>query len=334
MPTSLVKTSDSLVGSIDCWDNAEKCVVCGNGGCYTFEYSSAGAYTFLKHFYHKKYYFTNTSGTKVYDYVYDTKVLRLTNYFFTIESMKGANSAGLMRWESSSSNCYVRYTGNFEDASREYYLEPIRFTKILLLASPGNNGIYVFLVADPTSPQRSITFGTTSSDPTIGKIAAFTKSVENTLFITCSNKSTNQCHILDYSQAASGSLKMTVNLAGVATTDVANISQINVSTYPESHWCVFTANSKILLYYYPGGTAAVQNAAAATMLAGTPTTVTTLGTMHDLKTGFHFADTYIANNLQVLSLKMQDSATSNSNRCHENCRKGSNTVTQCDTDNF
>ena len=334
VPTSIVKTSDALVGALDCWDNSEKCVVCGNGGCFTFQYNAAGAYTFLKHYYHKKYFFTNAAGAKVYDFVYDAKVLRLTNYFFTIESMKGTDSAGLMRWDSEASNCYVRYTGNFDDKGREFYLEPIRFTKNILLSSPGNNSLYVFSVNDITAPQKSITFGTGTADPVVGKIAAFTKQVERHLLISCSNKTTNQCFILDYNQTAAAALKMTVNLDGIAATDVDAIAKINVTVYPQSDWVAITVNDKILLYYYPGGTAATQNAAIATRLDGTPNTITTLGSMHTVQTGFHYADLFVANNLQILSLKLQDDNASNTNRCNENCRKGSDTNVQCDTDNF
>ena len=84
---------------MDCWDHLEQCVVCGAGGCITFEYTSAGVYAFQKHFYHKRFFFNNAAGTKLMDFVYDVKTLRLTNFFFTIESMKGADSAGLMRWD-------------------------------------------------------------------------------------------------------------------------------------------------------------------------------------------------------------------------------------------
>jgi hypothetical protein len=105
--------------------------------------------------------------------------------------MKGNDSAGLMRWDTTKTNCYVRYTGKFEDSGREYYLDTIRFTRNIIVASPGNNSVYIFSVTGITAPTKSITFGTAAANPLIGKVAAITRQVERYLFITCSHRATN-----------------------------------------------------------------------------------------------------------------------------------------------
>ena len=172
IPITIIRTTSPLTRALDCWNDSETCVVCGNGGCFSFEYSSAGVYKFLKHFYHKKFYFVDAQGINVYDHVYDVKVLRTTTYFFSIESMKGDNSAGLIRWDTTKSNCYVNYTGKFEDNNREYYLEPVRYTRNILVSSPGSRRLLVFNVADITVPVNQIML---QSTPNLGKISAFTR---------------------------------------------------------------------------------------------------------------------------------------------------------------
>jgi hypothetical protein len=125
--------------------------------------------------------------------------------------------------------------------------------------------------------------------------------------------------VIDYNQVAASAVKRTVNLAGVAATDVDAISKINVATYPQSDHILITANDKIFVYTYPGGAVGTDPVPIAGPDATTGT-VTSLGTIRHLITGFHFADAYIANNLQVLSVKMTDDTPGTPTRCHENCR--------------
>jgi hypothetical protein len=191
IPTNLVKLTDPLARSIDCWDHNEACVVCGLGGCFTYEYSASGNYTFVKHFFHKKFFFMNGSNAKVFDLVYDVKTLRLTTYFFTIESMKGEESAGLMRWDTTRTNCYVRHSAKIDDKGREYYLDPVRYTKNIMVASPGNNAVYVYSITDISNPLISIVYGALATDPVIGRVASITRGPERHLFVSCSNRPTN-----------------------------------------------------------------------------------------------------------------------------------------------
>jgi uncharacterized lipoprotein YmbA len=107
-------------------------------------------------------------------------------------------------------------------------------------------------VNDIAAPVKTITFGTASTDPTMGKIAAITRMPERHLLVTCANRATNQCYILDYNKAATTAKMATINLVGVQPTDVDAISKINVATFPQGDWIVFTANDKLLLYNYPG----------------------------------------------------------------------------------
>ena len=206
VPTNLVKLSDVLARSIDCWDHNEQCVICGLGGCYTFEYNSSGNYSFLKHFYHRKFFFMNGSNTKVFDFVYDVRTIRLTTFFFTIESMKGDDSAGLIRWDTTKANCYVRHTARIDDRLREFYLETVRYTRNIIVASPGNNAIYVYSITDIQNPLITAVYGSLPTDPAIGKVAAITRLPERTLLISCVNRPLNQCFVLNYSQQPVSSL--------------------------------------------------------------------------------------------------------------------------------
>lgn len=220
IPTNLVKLTDPLTRSIDCWDHNEICVVCGQGGCFTYEYSSSGSYTFLKHYYHRKFFFMNGSNAKVFDFVYDVKTLRLTTYFFTIESMKGDDSAGLIRWDTNKTNCYVRHSAKIDDKGREYYIDTIRYTKNIMVASPGNNAIYIYSITDLTNPTISNVYGSLPTDPVIGKIASINRGPERHLFVSCTNKASNQCYVLDYSAQGSASLRSIINLTNALPSDV------------------------------------------------------------------------------------------------------------------
>lgn len=184
---------------MDCWEHNDVCVVCGVGGCYTFEYNASGAYNFLRHFYHRRWFFLNSSNARTLDFVFDVKTLRLTTFFFTIESMRGDESAGLIRWDTSKANCYVRNTQRIQDSNREYYLEIARYTRNVIVSSPGNNALYVYNAIDIGNPVVSSVFGSAVTDPQIGKIAAITRLPGRQFLVNCSNRATNTCMVLDYS---------------------------------------------------------------------------------------------------------------------------------------
>jgi hypothetical protein len=159
------------------------------GGCYTFEYNASGAYNFLRHFYHRRWFFLNSSNARTQDFVFDVKTLRLTTFFFTIESMRGDESAGLIRWDTSKANCGVRYSGKFtEDNQREYYLEIVRYTKNILVSSPGTNQLLAFSVNDISVPVKSLALPTANP---IGKISAFTRDPDLHLIVSCTNSEDN-----------------------------------------------------------------------------------------------------------------------------------------------
>jgi hypothetical protein len=70
---------------------------------------------------------------------------------------------------------------------------------------------------------------------------------------------------------------------------------------------------------------------------GVPVEVTTLNNgnlLTQVITGFQFADVYVSNNVQVLSMKAQDNDLTAVERCHENCRQGTDESAQCDSDGF
>ena len=262
VPTTLVRTNDALARGIDCWEHTDQCVVCGVGGCFTFEYNASGAYNFLRHFYHRRWFFLNSSNARTLDFVFDVKTLRLTTFFFTIESMRGDESAGLIRWDTSKANCYVRNTQRISDNNREYYLEIARYTRNIIVSSPGNNALYVYNAIDIANPVVSSVFGSAATDPQIGKIAALTRLPGRQLLVNCSNRATNTCQILDYSQTGTAAIRAIMNFpsttsvppvpSGDATlvSDYSSLSQINISPVPQSDWIAISANDKVHFYLY------------------------------------------------------------------------------------
>lgn len=131
-------------GSVDCWGNADRCVVCGIGGCYTVTFSGDTP-VLNKIYFHKKFY---PEATYNYDYVIDVLAMDDTNYFFTIEGIYGTNSGGLIRYngDGTTANCYAQWspklTGS-DQTNRRYIMKQLRFTKFLSVVPAVSQQIYI-----------------------------------------------------------------------------------------------------------------------------------------------------------------------------------------------
>lgn len=302
---SLVDTTRTYVGGVSCFSNDDTCVVCGANGCNTFTFFANGSYNFLKHYNHNRWNFTNTAGVLTKDYVYDVLAIEQTTFFFTIESMKGTNSSGLLRYDYHSLSCYNRFSAALaDDQGREYHLGMLHFTKNIAVSGPATKNIWIFNIQLIAAPLVSITFA--DANGFVGSISDINISPEVMHLITCAhNDKTKACTVIDYSKPSVTVIK-NIDISAVSTSVVAGIDQVKVTSYPQSNYVAIAWNTDIIIASSRNGDNYVQKVQSLT-----------LTTVLEIQADFHYADLHILTANSLIPYKLAETDTEK--KCHEGC---------------
>ena len=300
-------------------------MVCGRGGCFTFLFNSNGTYSFQKYFRHNNFTYTSIGGLKLKDYVYAVRALETTNYFFTIESMKGVNSSGFLRWDTTNNeSCFNRYTANLnDDQNREYYISKIKFTRNIAVSGPGSKNIWIFNYLDLTQPIRTLSI--TDTVGYNGPIADLNFQPELCQMVTCAFVAKDRaCTVFDYRQTT---LSLIKRISVPNTAPSASNGQVWVTTYPLTRFVVVAwVNNIYIVDLGEARTTDRPTTPPAYIVLATPTPALT--TIASIEADFHFNDLYILLSNQLLPYTFFEAAKI---KCFPGCNAA---ATDCPTNSF
>jgi hypothetical protein len=173
-------------GSLDCWQHKDTCVVCGIGGCASVSWASAKLKP-DKFFFHKKF-----ENKNFLDFPYAVHTLYKTDYFVVLESLAGPNSAGVVRYDAGSANCYEHFSPKFSGNDGKGYMTESMFSSKLIISHPSSKN---FLFMDYSNLQYPISIAAAPSGGVIGAVSASSSKVELNQFISCVPSATTICSL-------------------------------------------------------------------------------------------------------------------------------------------
>lgn len=234
IPTSTLINFEKI-GEIGCWNQQERCVICGEGGCLSLSISPSKEIRFHQNYNHSHY--NNTvNGNSVQNYVSKILVLEETNFFFTVESMI-KNEGGIFRWDLVITTCFDRFDPGFEAYSEHYYdLELAPFTQNLILSNFKTSSLLVLSVEDMKEKKRVSLNGFKPLAITI-----FGQNPGECKTVLCSDE--GKCQEWNY---CTGSFvrEYSFNSGG----NVVDISTVDVTDFTQSDFFVTVHDSKGLVF--------------------------------------------------------------------------------------
>lgn len=239
-------------GGIDCFETQDTCVICGIGGCFTVKLDSAG-YTFDKRYYHNKYQFTAPWGRTYRDFVFDVLALRTTNYFFTVESHVGDNSAGVLRYDLTGESCFTNFTGRLRRRSvdiDEYHLAQHRFTKNLGVTSVGSGHLWILNINDLSTPAKTYEFSPSKGlGFKVGPMAFFEDNFggPNRMVICNRFSFKNACFSFDYGTGSYRHIYQFDSQGDRLVNSTKPAEHVFVQTFTESRFFVFVYKNTIFI---------------------------------------------------------------------------------------
>ena len=249
------------------------------------------------------------------DYVYDVLALKTTNYFFTIESMKAPNGAGVLRWDVTKGDCYNRLTANVpEDQGKEYYLVAIEYTRNLAVSSPGAQKIWILNFLNLAKPVVSIAF--TSDVGYVGSVTDLNKDPERCLIITCSSiDKAKACTSIDY-RKSTPTVDKRIALDAASPTLTAG-TRVWVASFPQTDYVAFSWNTAIYVANLGDFTAAI--GATPNMVNYRPLATVTpaLTEIAMIDAQFEYTDLYVLTGNRLAPVRFVE--TDPNPRCFEGC---------------
>lgn len=224
--------------NIDCWKSIDRCVICGIGGCYTVIWKT-NTLIYGKSFFHKKFVFN-----KYKDYVFDARTIDGSNFFVTVESMSGSNSAGMLRYDVTSENCYKQWSPKTSsaDTAPSYEVEVFDFTKTVSFLNKRTKQFYLFDYTSFNSPLRSLSL------PFSDNIVAYEhldSQADLNVFIVCGNNARNLCAMASIGTSSLTILRRYNQRTNIATTTPAVVT---LTVLPMSQFFIVGMGKMMLIF--------------------------------------------------------------------------------------
>jgi len=239
----ILETNPSLNfrGVMDCFQGKEVCIVCGRkGGCVGYTWLTGTSPIWNGFFFHR--YFEYKNGL---DHVYKVHTLYNTMYFFTVEGMQGAKSAGLVRYDISTANCWVNYSPkwlNSEGTNPEYDIAEGLFTRKLFISHVQSRHVLIMDYSNLQSPLYNwkvpVTIG-------MGKIASTSAVISENGFIMCQRNSASLCTIHRYEAAGVKTMGAFKQENGIESPVPTNLDVVSI---PSAVYFYVAFGRTLLLY--------------------------------------------------------------------------------------
>jgi hypothetical protein len=245
VPTKMSQTQAviSLHGFLDCFQDKDICIVCGIGGCFSLIWENtdpATAPKIDKQFFHKKFPYQNN-----FDYSFGVLTLFKTTYFLVLESISGLLSAGLMRYDYNSNNCYVQSSPKISASDGTppiYHMTEFMFSRKIAFINEASRELYFYDYSNIGTPLLKTVVASTQPN---GPLAADSSEPSKNHFVVCQKLNTHICSLFKMEATKITELKKYNQLKGVESTVPSSLS---VSFFPGSQFFGVAFGKTFLIY--------------------------------------------------------------------------------------